>query len=238
MNTEEVSSSIIFEDDFFLIANKPSGIAAQEDKSEDHSFFHLLTEYCDGNLFLVHRLDRPTSGIMIFAKNKKSAAYYSSLLGTSKIEKTYLAAVNKAPDSKEGVLNHYLFHDSKLRKSFVTNKKNKQAKLASLFYKTIDQSEHYSLLEIKLSSGRFHQIRSQLSAIGSPIKGDVKYGARRSNKDRSINLHSSKLTFPFQHTEESISVNASVPNEPLWSAFAVNNPLILQNNYEIWKNKT
>jgi 23S rRNA pseudouridine1911/1915/1917 synthase len=235
MTSKELQDSIIYQDASFLIANKPAGISAQDDLADGESFHKLLEKFSSKKLFVVHRLDRPTSGVMLFAKKVKAASHYSQLMTEQKSEKKYMAAVQNPPNEESGTLEHYLFHDTKLKKSFISNKENKKAKKASLQYKVLNKIDNYTLLEITLGSGRFHQIRSQLAAIGSPIKGDVKYGARRGNKDRSINLHAYELQFPALYDDEIIRVNAAVPNEPVWQAFVDLLPKLGENKYDKWK---
>lgn len=237
MNNKELQDSIIYQDALFLIANKPAGLGAQKDLTKDLSFHELLEKYVYKKLYLINRLDRPTSGIMVFAKKKKAASYFTDLNNDPRIEKIYFAAVKNSPAKPVAELVHYLVHDSKQRKSLVSKKDDNNAKEARLTYRILDKIDNYTLLEVKLASGRFHQIRAQLSAIGSPIKGDVKYGARRANKDRSINLHSKELSFPLMYDEEGIKISAGVPQEPVWEAFAAKNPEILENKSEKWKIK-
>lgn len=236
MNNKEVLESIIYQDTSFLIANKPSGVSAQNDLSKDDSFHKMLQRFSSLKLFLIHRLDRPTSGVMVFAKKKKAATYFSEL-DENQIEKIYYAAVKTAPEKAEDEIIHYLEHDSKQRKSLVSTVDNPKAKEAKLKYKIIGKIENYTLLEVTLKSGRFHQIRAQLAAIGSPIKGDVKYGARRANKDRSINLHASSITFPLMYTEEMIRLSAKTEDDPVWKAFTDSNVIMSENKYDKWKVK-
>lgn len=235
MTNKELQEAIIYQDASFLIVNKPAGISAQEDPSEGDSIHKMLEKFCARKLFVVHRLDRPTSGVMVFAKKVKAASHFSKLMAEKGSSKKYLAAVQKAPKEETGQLEHYLFHDKKIKKSFVSSPKNRNAKLAKLTYKTISKIDNYTLLEVTLESGRFHQIRSQLGAIGSPIKGDVKYGARRGNKDRSINLHAAEVSFPLQYDDEQIKINAALPSEPVWKAFVELIPGLDENKYEKWK---
>ncbi|GLR18203.1 RluA family pseudouridine synthase [Portibacter lacus] len=235
MTNKEIQDCIIYQDASFLIANKPAGISAQDDLSDGESFHKLLEAFSTKKLFVVHRLDRPTSGVMVFAKKNKAAAHFSKLMAQKGSEKKYLAAVKNAPKEPEGELTNYLYHDTKLKKCFISKEANKQAKIGTLTYKTLTKIENYTLLEVSLESGRFHQIRAQLSSIGSPIKGDVKYGARRGNKDRSINLHSYKLSFHLLYDNELIKLQAAIPNEPVWEAFKEILPEIGENKYEKWK---
>ncbi len=235
MTHKLLEESIIYQDASFLVANKPAGIAAQNDLSEDKSFHELLEEHCSKKLFVVHRLDRPTSGIMVFAKKKKAAAHFSKLLSSPLLEKKYYAVVKNVPDPASGRLEHLLYHDQKHRKSYISSKDRKDSKKAILNYKSVAAIDNYNLLEVSLETGRFHQIRSQLAAVGSPIKGDVKYGARRSNKDRSIGLHSSNITFPLLYDDEYITVHARAPKDNVWAAFGEQVPEMENNKFEKWK---
>ena len=235
MTNKELQDSIIYQDNAYLIANKPAGISAQDDLAEGDSFHNLLEKFTSKKLFVVHRLDRPTSGVMVFAKKVKAASHFSKLMAEKGSSKKYLAAVQKPPPEAEGQLEHYLFHDTKIKKAFISKESNKNAKLAKLSYKTLTKIDNYTLLEVTLESGRFHQIRAQLAAIGSPIKGDVKYGARRGNKDRSINLHAAELSFPLQYDNDHVKINAAVPDEPVWKAFVELLPALNDNKHEKWK---
>lgn len=235
MTNKEIQNSIIYQDESFLIANKPSTFASQKDTSKDASFQEILQQFASKSLFVVHRLDRPTSGAIVYAKKKRAAAYYNELSKNNLLKKNYIAAVKNRPSKDSGTLINFLRHDQQTRKSIVSDSNDKKAKKATLDYKVIDATDHYTILEIKLISGRFHQIRAQLAHIGSPIKGDVKYGARRANKDRSIHLHALGIEFPLQYNDEVIRIIAGLPVEPLWAAIAEKNPLFLQNKTEKWK---
>lgn len=237
MTNKELQDCIIYQDFHYLIANKPAGIKSQQDHTPEKSFHKLLEKHINKSLFLVHRLDRPTSGIMVFAKKKSAATHLGKLQQENhpKFKKVYLAAVKNPPKEQTGALEHHLIHDKKQRKSIVINEATKESRLARLSYKTIAQIEHYSLLEIALDSGRFHQIRAQLAAAGSPVKGDVKYGARRGNRDRSINLHAYKMEIPMRAEGEGITVLAQLPDDAVWNAFKEINSELGHNKIEKWK---
>lgn len=205
---------ILFEDAHLLAVNKMPGMPVQEDKSQDESLLSLLSGKYSSSLHLINRLDRPASGIVLIAKNKGSAARLSSLIQQKKIQKKYLAAVSQPPPLPEGTLEHFLV--KKNSKAYQI-KKGQKGKKAILKYSTLAKTDRYHLLYIDLQSGRFHQIRAQLSLIGCPIKGDVKYGARRANKDRSIHLHAWKISFKHPFTHKVINITAPLPDDPVWN---------------------
>jgi len=161
-------------------------------------------------------LDRPVSGVVIFAKTRKSAAQLSEMLQKGQFIKKYLAAVQNKPNEEEGELIHYL--NKRNFKAFVS-KTPGNGKLAKLKYKIVGQSDHYTFLEIDLKTGRFHQIRAQLAAMGCPVKGDVKYGARRANKDRSIHLHALSIEFKNPLNNKKLKLSADLPDDPVWAAY-------------------
>lgn len=210
-----IKLEILFEDAHILAVNKMPGIPVQDDKSKDTSLLaHLSLKY-PTPLHLINRLDRPASGIVLIAKTQESAARLSQLIQQKQMQKSYLAAVSRPPDQPEGKLQHFLV--KRKRKAYLADK-GEMGKKAVLSYRTLTKTEHYHLLEIDLQSGRFHQIRVQLSLIGCPIKGDVKYGARRANKDRSIHLHAWKLSFQHPFSGKEVKMRASLPDDPLWNA--------------------
>ena len=178
-----------------------------------------------GEVFLgvTHRLDRPTTGVVLFARTSKALSRLNEMFKShEKIKKTYWAIVQSPPPTPQGRLENYLWRNEKQNKSFVVKPDSKDAKHAVLSYKTIAQSERYTLLEINLETGRHHQIRCQLSAIGSPIKGDLKYGAKRSNPDGGISLHARKIEFIHPVSKVSISIIAPVPDDTLWRELELN----------------
>lgn len=173
-----------------------------------------------GEVFLgvVHRIDRPTSGIVVFARTSKALARINKMFSERETEKIYWAVVKNAPPQKEDTLIHFLIRNPKQNKSYAHHKEVPKSKKAILHYKIIQEFDNYYLLEVILETGRHHQIRAQLSAIGCPIKGDLKYGFDRSNKDGSIHLHAQKLTFMHPVKKENISIIAPAPNDPLWNS--------------------
>jgi 23S rRNA pseudouridine1911/1915/1917 synthase len=204
-----------------LIAfNKPSGIPVQPDKTEDTPFQELAEVYCKHPLYLIHRIDRPVSGIVLFAKSKIAAANLSEQIHQRKVDKEYLAVVQNLPEQPEGRLVHYIKKNEAKNISTALKEPAPGADMAELEYQVIGSSERYHLLRIKLITGRHHQIRAQLAAIGCPIKGDVKYGARRGNPDRSIHLHAWRLSFDHQVSGERVHIEAPAPDhDPVWKAF-------------------
>lgn len=216
----KISDWILYKNNQLIAFNKPVGIPIQPDKTEEKSLQELAEIYAKSTIYIIHRIDRPASGVILFAKSKKGLARMNAQFQERSIKKTYLAVVKSAPEKTEGQLKHYLRKHAKTNKTQVFDEPVKGGKEAILNYKLIGKSDNYSLLEIDLATGRHHQIRAQLAKIGSPIKGDVKYGARRGNKDRSIHLHAWKLSFQHPVTSEAITLVADLPNEVIWQYFS------------------
>lgn len=218
---------ILFEDNHLIIVSKSPGELVQKDKTGDTCLIDLVKDYLKkkynkpGDVYLgvVHRLDRPTSGIVVFARTSKAAARLSSMFQNREIDKRYWAIVNTKPEKTKQKLVHHLQKNERNNKAMVSTQAKEGFKEARLSYEVIASSDHYFLLEIELETGRHHQIRAQLSAIGSPIKGDLKYGAQRSNPDQSISLHARKISFKHPVKEETIEITAPVPTENLWTFF-------------------
>ncbi|CVK15710.1 23S rRNA pseudouridine1911/1915/1917 synthase [Apibacter mensalis] len=221
---------ILFEDNHIIIINKKAGQIVQGDKTGDISLldevkFYIKQKYLKpGNVFagLVHRIDRPTSGIVIIAKTSKALTRLTEMLKKREIKKTYWAVVKKKEIPETQRLVHYLKKNEKNNKAIIYHDPNANtgSKEAILTYKMIKKSDHYLLLEIDLETGRHHQIRAQLSAIKCPIKGDLKYGADRSNGDGSIHLLARKIEFIHPIKKEKIRLVAPVPeNDNLWKSF-------------------
>ena len=217
---------VIYEDNHIIAINKRVGDIVQGDQTGDTPLSEVVKHYIaekynkPGKVYLgvVHRLDRPTSGIVIFARTSKALTRLNKLFSERKTEKTYWAIVKKKPSKASDLIIHYLKRNSKQNKSYAHNNEIPDSKKAILEYKVIKSLDHYSLLEINLKTGRHHQIRAQLSKIGSPIKGDLKYGFERSNSNGGIHLHSRKLSFIHPVKGEKIILNASLPKDPIWSA--------------------
>ncbi|HPA35415.1 MAG TPA: RluA family pseudouridine synthase [Chitinophagales bacterium] len=219
---------ILYEDNHIIAVNKRSGDIVQGDETGDTPLSDLVKAYIKekyqkpGEVFLgvVHRIDRPVSGIVLFARTSKSLSRLNELFKTKEITKTYWAVVKKKPVSDSGTLTHYHLKDEKTRKARLFDKEVAHSKKCVLHYRWLASSDHYHLLEIQLETGRFHQIRAQLAKIGSPIKGDVKYGFERPNENtRSIHLHARKISFIHPVKNEPIELTAPVPDEKIWQFF-------------------
>lgn len=217
---------ILHEDNHIIIVNKRVGDIVQGDKTGDKPLSEVVKEYIKekhnkpGDVFLgvVHRLDRPTTGIVLFARTSKALTRMNELFSNRETQKTYWAIVKNKPLKTEGKLVHYLKRNEKNNTSKAHLKEVPESKIASLEYKIIKELNNYFALEINLHTGRHHQIRAQLQAIGCPIKGDLKYGFDRSNPDGGIHLHARKLVFVHPVTKEIIEINAPVPNDVIWNA--------------------
>ena len=226
MHSTKDNLDVLFEDNHLVIVNKKSGDIVQGDKTGDKPLSDVVKEYIKekynkpGEVFLgvVHRLDRPTSGIIIFARTSKALERLNKMLRERTISKTYWAVVKNTPLKEKDSLIHFLKKNPKNNKSTVFTKETDASKKAILHYLVIKKLDNYSLLEIDLETGRHHQIRAQLSFIGSPIKGDLKYGASRSNKDGSIHLHARKINFTHPVSKKIITIIAPTPNEVIWNA--------------------
>jgi len=218
---------VLYEDNHIIIVYKQSGEIVQGDKTGDKPLSETIKEWIKekyakpGNVFLgvVHRLDRPVSGIVVFAKTSKALSRLNNMFRNGEVRKTYWAMVQTAPNMPEATLTNWLVRNEKQNKSYVYNNEMPNAKQAILKYKTIGQTEHYTLLEVNLLTGRHHQIRCQLAAIGCPIKGDLKYGAHRSNPDGSISLLSHKVEFIHPVSKQKIVVVSPLPTEKVWDNF-------------------
>lgn len=217
---------ILHEDNHLIIINKRSGDLVQGDKTGDAPLSDIVKGYIKkkydkpGAVYLgvTHRLDRPTTGIVVFAKTSKALTRMNALFLNKKITKTYWAVVKNKPLKSKDTLVHWLKKNPKNNKSKAYIKEVDQSKKAILHYELIHSLNRYHLLEVNLETGRHHQIRSQLSTIGSPIKGDLKYGFDRSNKDGSIHLHARKIGFTHPVSKEQIYITAPTPREILWNA--------------------
>jgi len=227
MNQTFSEDQIIFEDNHMMVINKKAGQLVQGDKTGDLSLLELIKDFIKkrddkpGNVFLglVHRIDRPTSGLVIYAKTSKALSRLTVMVKDREVKKTYWALVAKEMIPKSQRLVHYLQKNEKTNKATVFVKPTDGAKESILTYQIIKTLDNYQLLEIDLETGRHHQIRAQLSKIGVPIKGDLKYGAPRSNPDGGISLHARKLNFIHPVTKENIEITAPVPqNDAVWKA--------------------
>ncbi len=221
------NSQIVYEDNHLFVINKKAGQLVQGDKTGDLSLLELIKDFIKnrdqkpGNVFLglVHRIDRPTSGLVIYAKTSKALSRLTVMVKDREVKKTYWAVVGKEMIPHSQRLVHYLQKNEKNNKAVVYTKPTAGAKEAILTYHLIKTLDNYQLLEIDLETGRHHQIRAQLSKIGIPIKGDLKYGAPRSNSDGGISLHARKLELIHPVTKENIEITAPVPqNDAVWKA--------------------
>jgi len=217
MSDLDIGSLVCQKNNQFIAFNKPSGIAVQSNTAGD--FHHLANAYAKRNLFLIHRIDQPVSGLVLFARNKNAAALLSDQFRSGTVGRIYHAVVSHKPGSDQGLLSHYLVHKKNSNKSIVSDEELEGSKKCQLEYRYLRSSDTYFLLEVKLLTGRSHQIRAQLAAAGMPVKGDVKYGARRSNKDRSIHLHATSLIVDHPISHESIEITAPWPDDVLWNYF-------------------
>lgn len=218
--------TVLYEDNHIIIVNKTVSEIVQGDKTGDKPLSETVKEYLKekyskpGNVFcgVTHRLDRPVSGIVVFAKTSKALPRLNNMFRDKEIKKTYWAIVKNTPKETEGTLRHYLVRNEKQNKSYAYDAEKPNSKLAILRYKLIARSDKYNLLEIDLETGRHHQIRVQLAKIGCPIKGDLKYGAERSNPDGGISLHARTISFIHPVSKQLIEVTAPLPQDNLWVA--------------------
>ena len=219
---------VVYEDNHIIVVNKQSGEIVQGDKTGDRPLSDMLKDYIKdryakpGAVFLgvVHRLDRPVSGLVVFARTSKALTRLNKMFAEGEVHKTYWAIVKNAPRQPEGTLENWLVRNEKQNKSYAYQSEKPYSKKAILKYRTIGHSDNYTLLEVQLLTGRHHQIRCQLAAMGCPIKGDLKYGAQRSNPDGSISLMARRVEFIHPVSKEPISIEAPIPDDNLWRALA------------------
>lgn len=221
--------TVLYEDNHIIAVNKTCNEIVQGDRTGDMPLSDMLKAYLKekyqkpGEVFLgvPHRLDRPTSGVVLFARTSKALTRLNEMFRShERIQKTYWAITEHAPVPPEGRLEHYLLRKEQQNKSYVVQEGTQNAKLAKLTYRTLGHSDRYYLVEVHLETGRHHQIRCQLSAVGCPIKGDLKYGAKRSNPDGGISLHARSIAFQHPVSKEFIRIVAPVPNDRLWQALS------------------
>lgn len=218
---------VIYEDNHIIVVNKSTSEIVQGDKTGDKPLSEIVKEWLKekynkpGNVFVgvTHRLDRPVSGIVVFAKTSKALTRLNEMFRNGDIKKTYWAIVKNEPKNPEGELKHYLVRNEKQNKSYAYDMEKPNSKLAILHYKLLAKSDRYNLLEVDLKTGRHHQIRCQLAKMGCVIKGDLKYGADRSNPDGGISLHARRVRFIHPVSKEEIIIDAPVPNDNLWKSF-------------------
>lgn len=216
--------TVVYEDNHIIIVNKTASEIVQGDKTGDVPLSETVKQYLkekyhkSGNVFIgvTHRLDRPVSGLVVFAKTSKALSRLNEMFKNSEVKKTYWAIVKQTPAETEGELVNYLVRNEKQNKSYAYDTEKPGSKKAILHYRLIARSDNYSLLEVDLKTGRHHQIRCQLAKMGCPIKGDLKYGFPRSNPDGSICLHARRVRFVHPVSKELIDVVAPVPSDNLW----------------------
>lgn len=221
------SIEVLYEDNHLIAVNKPCGLLVQGDKTGDETLADLVKAYIkktknkpgDVYLGIVHRLDRPVSGVVLFAKTSKALVRLNKMFAERETKKVYWAVVTKRPEQEKGKLVHWLRKNQEKNRSKAFNNEAKYSKYAELNYKMLRASDRYTLLEVYPKTGRHHQIRVQLSKMGCSIKGDLKYGAPRNNQDASIHLHASRLELMHPVKKEPISITARVPKENLWREF-------------------
>ena len=219
--------TVVYEDNHIIVVNKTASEIVQADKTGDTPLSETVKQYLKekyqkpGNVFLgvTHRLDRPVSGLVIFAKTSKALTRLNEMFRAGEVKKTYWAVVKNAPKESEGELVHFLVRNEKQNKSYAYDKEVPNSKKAVLDYRLIGRSDNYNLLEVDLKTGRHHQIRCQLAKMGCPIKGDLKYGSPRSNPDGSICLHARRVRFVHPVSKELIELKAPLPEGNLWKGF-------------------
>lgn len=221
---------IIYEDNHLIIVNKSCGEIVQGDRTGDKPLVEMVKDYLKmkygkpGNVFcgVIHRLDRPVMGLVVFAKTSKALSRMNRLFQEREVRKIYWAITRNKPVEKEGTLTNYIYSVEKNNKSYISSSPESGALKAVLDYRVISESDNYHLIEVELHTGRKHQIRVQLSSIGCPIKGDLKYGYQRSNPDGGISLQAHRIVFVHPVSGELIDVTAPVPKENLWEVLANN----------------
>ena len=221
---------VVFEDNHIIIVNKESGEIVQGDKTGDTPLSELVKQYIKekyqkpGEVFLgvVHRLDRPVSGLVVFARTSKALTRLNKMFAEGEVHKTYWAIVKSNRTIEEAAqLTHWLTRNEQQNKAYAYDHEVPHSKKAQLRYRVLSQGDNYDLIEVELMTGRHHQIRCQLAAIGCPIRGDLKYGARRSNPDGSISLMSRRIEFIHPVSKAQISVEAPLPHDPLWRSLSL-----------------
>ena len=219
--------TVVYEDNHIIVVNKTASEIVQGDKTGDTPLSETVKEYLKvkynkpGNVFIgvTHRLDRPVSGLVVFAKTSKALSRLNDMFRLGEVKKTYWAVVKERPKELEGELIHWMVRNEKQNKSYAYDTEKPNSKKAILRYKLIGHSQNYHLLEVDLQTGRHHQIRCQLAKMGCPIKGDLKYGSPRSNPDGSICLHARRVRFIHPVSKEMIDLTASLPSGNLWNGF-------------------
>ena len=218
---------VVYEDNHIIIVNKESGEIVQGDKTGDRPLADKVKAYIKekyakpGEVFLgvVHRLDRPVAGLVVFARTSKALTRLNDIFRNNEVHKTYWAITKQRPAEMEGMLTHWLVRNEKQNKSYAYDRERPNSKKAILKYKVVGASDNYTLIEVNLLTGRHHQIRCQLAKMGCPIRGDLKYGAKRSNPDGSISLLARSISFVHPVSKKTIFVEAPLPSDNLWNMF-------------------
>lgn len=219
-----IGDRVLYNNHHLVAFDKPAGVPVQPDPTGDASLLQLGSTYCKTRLHLIHRVDRPVSGVVLLAKREDAMREMHRQFREREVQKTYLAVVAQAPPAPEGELHHYLRKRQGKYQTEVLTAPDKDTVEAHLSYRTLGGSDRYHLLRIDLHTGRYHQIRAQLAHIGCPIRGDAKYGFRRRNPDRSIDLHAWQLRFRHPRTGVVERLVAAPPVNPLWAAFGIIDP--------------
>lgn len=215
--TNTIRDGILLSNHHFIAYNKPAGMAVQSMEHKEESLEARLQQYCKIHIHLIHRIDQPCSGVVLFAKKKTTATALYAQMNAHTIDRHYLAIVTNKPEKESDSLKHHLFAHKKSNKSFIVDENHKEGKPASLEYRWMGELSHgLHLLQVKLDTGRHHQIRAQLGAIGCPISGDVKYGAKQNHEDRSIGLHAWKMDFKHPIDKKMINLIAPLPGNEMW----------------------
>jgi len=213
-----ISDWVLHKDNQLIVFNKPAGLSVQPDKTGDPSLLGMGAAYVRHDLYLIHRLDRPVSGVVVMGQKPSAQTALTKQLQAGTIEKHYLAIVANRPEKDEDMLKHYL-RNAPGNRSAIDEDPSPGSRLAELSYKYLGSSDRYHLLAVQLKTGRKHQIRCQLAAIGSPIRGDQKYGFKRSNPDGNIDLHSLRVVYKHPVSEERVEHTAPLPEGAVWEAF-------------------
>lgn len=216
-----IGDLVLYKNNQLIAFNKPAGIPVQPDKTGDKAMIDLAEIYCQTKLHLIHRLDRPASGVVLYAKTHGALVSLNEQFRDREVEKIYLAVVQEPPPAPHGVLIHYVKKNAAKNRTAIYDTEVPDSERAELHYRLLQHIDNYHLLEVRIVTGRHHQIRAQLAAMGCHIKGDVKYGARRANRDRSIHLHAWILRFRHPVTGELEEITAPLPDDPVWKAFGM-----------------
>ncbi len=214
-----ISDLILHKDHQIVVANKPAGLPCTSSKGQTEDLQSQLRKYLKSDLHLIHRIDQPVTGICVFAKTKNATARLSEEWKEGRVEKVYLGVTRGNPKAIEGIHEHFILKLNRINKSVIVEEESEKAKKARLEINFVDRTEHLALMKVNLLTGRHHQIRTQLAHLGYPIRGDVKYGDKRGNRDQSINLHAFSLKFTHPGTKKSVKFICPAPDGPPWKYF-------------------